>query len=151
MHPIRSDTPTDTAVTPLQARLLEPAIAIHVIAALLAIALGTYVVAGRKGTPGHRLAGRLWVGAMVATALGSFFIEAQRFPLHTPLGTFGPIHLLSAFTLWNLWRAVTAIRRGAVTEHRRAMVGAFAGLVIAGLFTLVPGRTLGAWVVAMAG
>ncbi len=138
-------------MTPLQARLLEPAIAIHVVAALLALALGAYVIAGRKGTPAHRMAGRLWVAAMVAAAFGSFFIEAQRFPVHTPLGTFGPIHLLSAFTLWNLWRAIAAIRRGAVTMHRRAMGGAFAGLVIAGMFTLVPGRTLGAWLVAVAG
>ncbi|RPH45335.1 MAG: DUF2306 domain-containing protein [Burkholderiales bacterium] len=137
-------------MTPLQARLLEPAIAAHVLAAVLALAIGAYVVAGRKGTPAHRLAGRFWVVAMVVTALGSFFIEAQRFPLHTPLGTFGPIHLLSAFTLWNLWRAIAAIRRGAVIAHRRAMVGAFAGLVIAGMFTLVPGRTLGSWLIAIA-
>lgn len=138
-------------MTPLQSRLLEPAIAVHVLAAVLALTVGAYVIAGRKGTSGHRLAGRVWVTAMVVVALGSFFIEAHRFPLHTPFGTFGPIHLLSAFTLWNLWRAIASIRRGAVTAHRRAMGGAFAGLVIAALFTLMPGRTLGAWLLAMAG
>jgi uncharacterized membrane protein len=138
-------------MTPLQLRLLEPAIALHVLAAVLALAIGAYVIAHRKGSPGHRIAGRLWVGAMAATALASFFIEAHRFPVHTPLGTFGPIHLLSVLTLWTLWRAIGAIRRGAVQAHRRAMRGAFASLVVAGLLTLAPGRTLGAWLLAMAG
>lgn len=138
-------------MTPLQSRLFEPAIALHVFAAVLALVIGAYVIAGRKGSPGHRIAGRLWVGAMASTAIASFFIEAHRFPVHTPLGTFGPIHLLSVLTLWTLWRAVGAIRRGAVQAHRQAMRASFASLVVAGLFTFAPGRTLGSWLLAMAG
>ncbi|MFZ4757832.1 MAG: DUF2306 domain-containing protein [Burkholderiaceae bacterium] len=138
-------------MTPLQSRLFEPFILIHVLAAVAALALGAYVIAARKGTPAHRLAGRSWVVAMSVTALSSFFIDAQLFGVRTPLGTFGPIHLLSAFTLWQLVRAVSAIRRADVAVHRRAMVGAFTGLAIAGLFTLSPGRTLNAWLMAMAG
>jgi uncharacterized membrane protein len=138
-------------MTPLQARLLEPAIAVHVVAAVLAVALGAVVLAARKGTPAHVLAGRAWVAAMAVTAAGAFLIDAQVFGVRTPLGTFGPIHLLAAFTLATLVRAIAAIRRRDVATHRRAMKGAFAGLAIAGLFTLVPGRTLHAWVAAMAG
>ena len=138
-------------MTPLQSRLFEPVILMHVIAALAALGLGAYVIAARKGTPAHRLAGRTWVLAMSVTALSSFFIDAQILGIRTALGTFGPIHLLSAFTLWQLVRAVTAIRRADVTVHRRAMVGAFTGLAIAGLFTVTPGRTFNAWLMAMAG
>jgi uncharacterized membrane protein len=132
----------------VQAQILQPAIAVHVISATLALALGVWLLTARKGTRAHRLAGRAWAGAMVVTAAGSFLIDAQVLPLRTPLGTFGPIHLLSAFTLWQLGRAIVAVRRGDVAFHRRAMTGVFVGLAIAGLFTLAPGRTLGAWIAA---
>ena len=40
--------------------------------------------------------------------------------------------------------AIYAIRRGRVSAHRRAMIGLFiGGLIIPGLFTLLPGRVLG--------
>lgn len=132
-------------MTPLQAEILQPAVAIHVIAATLALALGAFVLATRKGTPAHRLAGRAWVLAMAVTAAGSFAIDAQVLPVRTPLGAFGPIHLASAYVLWTLGRAIVAIRRGDVQLHRSAMSGSFVGLAVAGLFTLLPGRTLGAW------
>jgi uncharacterized membrane protein len=138
-------------MTPLQSRLLEPAIAVHVAAAVLAVVLGAIVLAARKGTPAHVLAGRAWVAAMAVTAAGSFLIDAHLLGVRTPLGVFGPIHLLSAFTLATLARAVAAVRRRDVTTHRRAMTSAFAGLAVAGVFTLVPGRTLNAWLLAMAG
>lgn len=138
-------------LTAAQSRLLEPAIAIHVVAALLALGIGIFVLAARKGTPRHRLAGRGWAVAMAVTAASSFFIAAQLLPVTTPFGAFGPIHLLSVFTLWALWRAITAIRRGDVTAHRRAMQRAFWSLAVAGAFTLAPGRTLNAWLLALAG
>jgi len=132
-------------MTPLQSRLFEPVIAVHVVAALLALVLGLLILAARKGTPLHRFAGRAWVLAMAVTAGGSFLIEAQVLAVSTPLGRFGPIHLLSAVTLYALGVAVTAIRAGDRRRHRRATTGAFAGLAVAGLFTVMPGRTLGAW------
>ena len=138
-------------LTAVQSRLLDPAIGIHVAAAVLALGLGAFMVAAPKGTPAHRRAGRAWVGAMAVTAASSFFIAAQLLPVATPLGRLGPIHLLSAFTLWSLWRAIAAIRRHDVTTHRKAMIRAFQGLVVAGVFTLAPGRAINAWVAAIAG
>ena len=132
-------------MTPLQADLFRPEIAVHVTAAALSLALGAFVLLGRKGTPVHRLAGRTWVAAMATTAGSSFLIDARILGLHTPLGTFGPIHLLSASMLVLLWRAIAAARSGEIAEHRRRMVHAFLALAVAGLFTLSPGRTLGAW------
>ncbi|MEI7447871.1 MAG: DUF2306 domain-containing protein [Burkholderiales bacterium] len=132
-------------MTPTQALLFRPEIVVHVAAATLSLALGAFVLLGRKGTPAHRLAGRVWVLAMATTAAGSFLIQAQVLGVHTPLGTFGPIHLLSAAMLVQLWRAITAARAGEIAVHRRFMTRAFAALVIAGLFTMLPTRTLGAW------
>jgi uncharacterized membrane protein len=50
---------------------------------------------------------------------------------------------LSIFTLVTLPLAVWAAHRHEVTAHRRAMIMPFSGaLVIAGLFTLLPGRIM---------
>ena len=112
-------------------------VSLHLAAALGALALGTAVLAGRKGTPLHKALGRSWVALMTAVALSSFWIFELR-------GGAGPswIHLLSAWTLISLACAIYFIRRGNVRAHRNFMVGTFAGLVAAGLFALAPGRTL---------
>jgi uncharacterized membrane protein len=136
-------------LTAVQSRLLEPAIAVHVAAAVLALGLGAGVLAARKGTPAHRLAGRGWAAAMAVAAASSFFIAPQVLPVATPLGSFGPIHLLSAFTLFALWQAIAAIRRGDVGRHRRAMMRALSGLAVAGAFAMLPGRALNAWLAAL--
>ena len=75
---------------------------------------------------------------MLIVAASSFWIHQIRL-----LGPWSPIHLLSIFTLAivpiGVWRA----RRHDVAGHRRTMVLTFCGaLVIAGLFTLLPGRIM---------
>lgn len=137
-------------MTPIQARLLDPAIAVHALAAVLALALGAWLIARRKGTPAHRLAGRLWVAATAVVALSAFWIDATVLAVRTPLGAFGPIHLLAISMLATLASAVTAARGGDLRGHRRAIVSAYASLAIAGALTLLPGRTLHAWLVAVA-
>jgi uncharacterized membrane protein len=135
----------------VQARLLEPVIALHALAALIALVVGAIVLARRKGTASHRRFGRVWVIAMLATAVSSFAIEARILGLDTPIGRFGPIHLLSVVTIVTLGQAVVAIRRGQVRRHRIGMTANFVALVVAGAFTLLPGRTLGAWLGALLG
>ena len=73
---------------------------------------------------------------MLAVVVSSFFIHTIRL-----WGPFSPIHLLSIFTLAMLPLAVAHARRHAV--ERRAMLGLFVGaLVIAGIFTFLPGRIM---------
>jgi uncharacterized membrane protein len=113
-------------------------IQIHAFAALGAFALGALQLAAPKGTIPHRAVGWIWAGLMLAVVLSSFFIHTIRL-----LGPFSPIHLLSIFTLAMLPLAVWRARQHDVRKHRRAMLGLFVGaLVIAGVFTFLPGRIM---------
>jgi uncharacterized membrane protein len=54
-----------------------------------------------------------------------------------------PTHLLAIFTLVTLPLAVLHARRHRIVQHRLAMISTFFGaLMIAGLFTLMPGRIM---------
>lgn len=116
------------------------AVQIHVAAVLPASLLGAYILINRKGTPVHRLLGKIWMALMVITSLSSFFIhEISLFY------GFSPIHLLSVSVLVGAWQAVTAARAKNIRAHKAAVIGMyFGGIVIAGLFTLIPGRIMNA-------
>jgi uncharacterized membrane protein len=115
-----------------------PAIQIHAFAAMAAFALGLVQLAAPKGTLPHRAVGYLWVALMVIVAGTSFWIHDLRM-----WGPWSAIHLLSIFTLATLPFAVLHARRHRVIQHRNAMLAMFAGaLVIAGLFTFLPGRIM---------
>jgi uncharacterized membrane protein len=116
----------------------RPAIPLHAFAAMAAFALGLVQFAAPKGTLPHRTIGWIWVGLMAMVAISSFWIHQIRL-----LGPWSPIHLLSIFTLIVLPLAVWRAHHHDVANHRRIMIFIFAGaLVIAGLFTLVPGRIM---------
>ena len=122
------------------APLLEAsgAIPLHALAAMAAFALGVVQFAAPKGTLPHRTVGWIWVSLMVIVAASSFWIHEIRL-----LGPWSPIHLLSIFTLIVLPIAVWRARRHRVADHRRIMILIFVGaLVIAGLFTFLPGRIM---------
>lgn len=115
-----------------------PAIPMHAFAAMAAFALGLVQLAAPKGTLPHRTIGWIWVALMALVAISSFWIHQIRL-----FGPFGPIHLLSIFVLVMLPLGVWKAHSHQVNAHRRAMTGMFLGaLVIAGLFTLLPGRIM---------
>jgi uncharacterized membrane protein len=123
---------------------LEPLLAaplstqVHAFAAMAAFALGAVQLAAPKGTLPHRTVGWLWVALMVTVATTSFWIHDLRV-----WGQWSPIHLLSIFTPVALVLAVVAARTHNVRRHRIIMISTFAGaLVLAGLFTFVPGRII---------
>ena len=116
----------------------SPVIQVHAFAAMAAFALGVVQLAAPKGTLPHRTIGWIWVGLMVTVAASSFWIHEIRL-----LGPWSPIHLLSIFTLIMLPIAVWRARQHRVADHRRIMTMTFVGaLVIAGLFTFLPGRIM---------
>jgi uncharacterized membrane protein len=119
----------------------HPVIALHLVAALAALAAGAIVMARRKGTTAHKALGWSFVVAMAIAALSSAFIRDTRLP---NLAGITPIHAFTLVTAVGLPRAIWQIRRGNVAGHRRTMQGLFiGGCVVAGLFTLLPGRFLG--------
>ena len=116
----------------------DPVIQLHAFAAMGAFLLGAIQLSAPKGTLPHRTIGWIFVALMAAVSISSFWIHQLRI-----FGPFSPIHLLSIFTLAVLPVAVLAARRHNVLRHRRAMLGIFLGaLVVAGLFTLLPGRIM---------
>lgn len=112
-------------------------LAIHIVCALAALILGAALLSRRlKGDRAHRIAGWTWVALMLAVAISSLWI-----PRFMALSW---IHLFTLATLVSLPLGVLHARRHDVKAHRSTMVGVFTGgLVIAGLFTLIPGRLLG--------
>jgi uncharacterized membrane protein len=115
-----------------------PQIPVHAFAAMAAFVLGVVQLTAPKGTLPHRTLGWIWVALMALVALSSFWIHQIRM-----FGPWSPIHLLSIFTLIVLPLGVWKAHRHDVVSHRRIMVLIFTGaLVIAGLFTLVPGRIM---------
>lgn len=124
---------------------LTPTIAIHLSAALGALVLGPVAIWARRGPSArprlHRAAGYAWVTLMLATALSALFI--RDFALPNVWG-YTPIHLLVPLTFFSLFGAFRFLLRGNVAGHRKTMQWLYwQACVVAGSFTLLPGRYLG--------
>jgi uncharacterized membrane protein len=122
---------------------MSPAIAIHLTAALLALAVGGAVMIRRKGTASHKALGRAWAALMLVVAITSLWIPAFL--------RFSWIHIFTAIVLVSVPMGYLAIRSGNVRRHRGFMVGALIGLVGAGAGALLPGRIVGNFVWSVAG
>ena len=115
-----------------------PEIQVHAFAAVAAFLLGAVQLAAPKGTLPHRTLGWVWVALMLVISASSFLIHGIKL-----WGPWSPIHLLSVFTPVMLVVGVVAARRHRVRAHRITMISIYAGaLILAGLFTLVPGRLM---------
>ncbi len=124
---------------------LTPLIAIHMSAAIAATVIGPFALWARLGRQQHprlhRAFGYAWVTLMVVTAASAMFIRDFRLP---NLAGFTPIHLLVPVTALGLVGAFWLLARGNVNGHRKTMVGLYLGAcLVAGAFTLLPGRYLG--------
>lgn len=124
---------------------LSPIIAIHMTAAILAIATGPVALWARKGRQQHprvhRAFGYAWVTLMLVAAISAIFIKANAGP---NWNGFGVIHLLIPVTLFGLFGAFWFLFRGNIAGHRKSMQNLYIGAcVVAGAFTLLPGRYLG--------
>ena len=118
----------------------SPVIQLHALAAVLALGLGVFQFWMPKRGPRHRYVGYSWAALMMVIALSSFFIHEIRL-----IGPFSPIHILSIVTLIGVPRAILAARRRNFVAHQRGMkIVFYSALVGAGLFTLLPGRIMGA-------
>ena len=114
------------------------AVQFHVATVIPAAILGAFIFLRPKGTAIHRLLGKIWVALMVATSVSTFFIHELKV-----FYGFSPIHLLSIFTIYGCLQSVYFARRGDIRRHMRIMQSLYlGGIVIAGGFTLIPGRLM---------
>ena len=113
----------------------------HLLTVVPCIFLGAMLLVMNKGTRLHKVAGKVYLPLMFITASITLFMPAQVGPQF--LDHFGWIHILSLVTMYTAPTAYTAIRRGDIKSHKRKMILLYFGaIVIAGGFTLVPGRYL---------
>ena len=120
-------------------RLVEaPALLkLHLGGALCAFGIGTALMSGVKGRGLHKRLGYAWVVAMAVTAVSSFFLTGLNG------NQFSWIHGLSAWMVIGLPMGLAAARRKNIASHRKQMTGMFTGgLLVAGLFTFLPGRLM---------
>lgn len=135
---------------------MTPTIAIHLSASLAAVLIGPVALWARRGhadgaRPGqrqhvrlHRAAGYAWVTLMLASAISALFIRDFRLP---NIWGYTPIHLLIPLTLGSLVVAFRALHTGQIRRHRIWMTSLYVNAcLVAGAFTLLPGRYLGQWV-----
>jgi uncharacterized membrane protein len=113
---------------------------LHLATIMVALALTPYMLLRPRGTKIHRLLGKVWVSAMVATAAISLFVR------YSNPGHFSFIHILSVFVLITAPRVWLTARRHSVAGHRAVVRGLVTGaLIVAGYFTLLETRLLGHW------
>lgn len=119
---------------------VPPAVWLHLLTILVALALTPSMLLRRRGDRWHRRLGTLWVAAMIATALGSFAMR------YANQGGLSIIHLLSFWVLIQAPLIWWSARTHRVAMHRGAVRGMVTGaLLIAGFFTFPFNRMLGAW------
>lgn len=114
-----------------------PAIIIHTLCALVALVLGTAMFLRKKGTPSHKLIGKIFVMFMAVTAASALFITGLN-------GKYwSPIHLFVPLTFYAIWELFHYIRKGNIKKHEKAVKGLFFGaLLIPGMIAMMPGRRM---------
>jgi uncharacterized membrane protein len=113
-------------------------IPIHAIMAMIAVILGGIQLSMKKGGAIHKLLGRIWVGIMMFVAISSFFIHEIKL-----WGAYSPIHLLSLLTIFTLGVGIYYVRVRNIKRHKQTMITLyFFALIVAGFFTLYPGRIM---------
>ncbi|MEL6874623.1 MAG: DUF2306 domain-containing protein [Pseudomonadota bacterium] len=116
-------------------------IIIHLATVLPAVPLGAWVLWRKKGDALHKILGRIWGMLMITTAISSFWIGEPGTGIAGSGLSF--IHLFSVLVLVSVPMGVWALRVGDYAGHQRAMQGMYIGLIVAGLFSFIPGRILG--------
>ena len=130
---------------------MSPVIAIHLSAALGALALGPVALWARQGhTAGdparqrprlHRAAGYAWVTLMLMTAVSALFIRDFELP---NIAGYTPIHMLVPVVFGSLFMAYKALQKGDVKRHRGWMSKLYLlACMGAGAGALLPNRILG--------
>lgn len=114
---------------------IPPVLQAHIAGAILSLLIGTVLLLGVKVRTFHRVLGYGWVVTMAVTVVSSFFLVGLNG------NSYSFIHLLSGWSVIVLPMALAAAWRRDIRKHSKEMTGLFVGgMVIAGLFSFLPGR-----------
>ena len=121
---------------------------VHAFFALAAVPVGLYIFFKKKGTNQHRFIGRVWVSFLLIVSVTALFITSPMTDTIFNPRFYSWIHLLIPYTIGALIYSIYSIRQCKKTRlkkhknaHMRSMIGLYFGaLVVAGAFTLMPGR-----------
>ena len=124
---------------------MTPTIAVHMSAAIGALALGPFALWARLGRTQrprlHRAMGYAWVTLIVITALSAMLIRDFRLP---NIAGYTPIHLMVPASFIGLGLAFWHLARRNIRGHRISMQLTYiSACIVAGGFTLLPNRFLG--------
>ena len=111
-------------------------IIVHVAAVLPTIPLGGWLLLARKGTPMHKMLGKVWLALMLLTATTAIFIQTS--------GSFSWIHLFVPLTFHAAWKVMSTARAGNIKAHKNHLVRTYLlALMLPGLASFaVPGRMM---------
>ncbi|MCB9037236.1 MAG: DUF2306 domain-containing protein [Lewinellaceae bacterium] len=114
---------------------------IHLATVVPCFFIGTMLLLMKRGTTIHKDLGKVYMVLMLVTAMVTIFMPAQVGP--RVLNHFGWIHSFSFLTIYTVPTAYIAIKKGKIQTHKRKMILLYFGaIVLAGGFTLAPGRYL---------
>jgi uncharacterized membrane protein len=132
---IGNAAPESLRVVPEFAPLMRapPIVLVHLGVALLALGLGTTVLAMRKGARLHVAAGRFWAGLMVAAAVSGILVEPHRFTA---------AHAAALLVFWMIPTVIVKARRGDLRGHRRTVAHLLIAMVIVAGLSVLPGHLL---------
>jgi uncharacterized membrane protein len=131
---------------PLPWQFHVPWVSPHIVAALLALALGILQLGLRKGDRRHRLVGYAWCALIAFICLSGLGIRLE--PGHVTI-----VHKISSvFAVGDLFLVPVVIfagRTGRRRLHRFAVLAIFAFMLNAGLLAFIPFRALGGLVIGL--
>ncbi len=114
---------------------------LHLSIILPAFFLGTFLLLNRKGTPLHKLLGKIYMCLMLLTGVITLFMPAYIGP--RIFNHFGFLHLFSLVVLVTIPMSFMAARRGDIKSHRGSMIGLYlGGILLAAAIAFLPGRML---------
>lgn len=114
---------------------------VHLFTVIPCFIIGGIMMFLEKGTTIHKAMGRVYMVLMLFTASVTLFMPSHVGPVF--LNHFGLIHSFSFLTIYTVPTAYFAIKRNDVKTHQRKMILLYVfAILIAGGFTLTPGRYL---------
>ena len=115
----------------------------HLVAEVLALVIGAVVFFQDKGTERHKKLGKIYAVLMVGASFIAFGMQKD--------GAYGWLHVLAAFTIYNVVQGYRAARAKEMRAHQSNMIVAYFSSLVAFVFAVHPDRFIGQWIERLLG